>query len=128
MNATETYSCELEGLIGISSFKDDPAGAAKYVTSDPCLLDSVKRIPAEDRKFSSLELVSTAGMRVVRLSDPEVASQILGNLTQQLSLLGQGQLRTEARIMSGQMEAVSSWVTAMLLSGKIREGSTKRQK
>jgi len=119
VNATETHHCELKDLIGISSFKNDPAGAAKFVTSDPCVLNSVKRIPPEDRKFSSIELVSTAGMRVIRLSDPEVAQQILGNLTQQLNLVGRGEMRSEARIMSGETEAVSSWVTAMLLSDNL---------
>ena len=112
---TETHDCEL-GQTGISSFQDNPREAARFVSESACVRDSVERIPEDKRSLSRLELLSTAGMRVLRLKSPAVAQQILGNLTLQLGLVGD--MEAEANILSGVEEAVAGWVSSVRLSGK----------
>ena len=104
VTVTETHFCEL-GETGISSFQDNPREAARFVSSSSCVRDSVERIPAERRSQSRLELLSTAGMRVLRLKSPAVAEEILGNLTQELGQVGD--MQAEAGILGGVEEAVA---------------------
>merc|ERR1719187_2265574 len=70
VSVTETHFCEL-GETGISSFQDNPREAARFVSSSSCVRDP------EERSQSRLELLSTAGMRVLRLKSPAVAEEIL---------------------------------------------------
>ena len=56
-------------------------------------------------------------MRVLRLKSPVVAQQILGNLSQQLGLVGD--MRASANILTGVEEAVAGWVTSVGLSGEV---------
>lgn len=116
VSVRETHFCEL-GEVGISSFQDNPRQAARFVSDSGCVRDSVDRIPQDRRPLSRLELLSTAGMRVVRLKSPAVAEQILGNLTQQLGLVGD--MEAEADILSGLEEAVAGWVTSLRLSERV---------
>lgn len=117
VTVSETHSCEL-GQTGISSFRDSPVKAAEWLATSQCVLGSVARIPAQDRPWSRIELCSTAGMRVIRLSQPEVATQILANLTQQLTMVGGG-MTAGAMILSGHEEAVRGWMTAWQLSDNL---------
>ena len=114
LDVAEVHACDV-GLIGISSFAKNPAEAAEFVAKDACVLESVARIPAAARANSSVELCATAGMRVMRLADPDTAQLILGNLTEQLEQLQLG--AAGARILSGREEAVRGWVTALQLTG-----------
>ena len=114
LEVTETYFCDI-GLTGISAFKENPEEAAKFV-KDPCLIDSIAKIPDGYLTNTSLELCATAGMRVMRLADPDVAEQILTSLNKALSSLGGGEMQTRVHILSGLEEALSGWVTAIQLS------------
>ena len=116
MEVTETNFCEI-GLVGISAFKENPEIAVEFV-KDPCLTESISKIPEVFLAHSSLELCATAGMRVMRLADPDVAQKILTSLAQALSSLGGGMMQPpRVRILSGLEEALSGWVTAIQLSG-----------
>jgi len=114
---TETNFCDI-GLTGISAFKQNPEEAAAFV-QDPCLTDSISKIPEAYLANTSLELCATAGMRVMHLADPDVAQQILTSLDKALSSLGGGVMQTRVRILSGLEEALSGWVTAIQLSGGV---------
>ena len=118
MEVTETNFCDI-GLVGISAFKENPEIAVEFV-KDPCLTESISKIPEVFLAHSSLELCATAGMRVMRLADPDVAQQILTSLTRALSSLGGGVMQPpRVRILSGLEEALSGWVTAIQLSGGV---------
>ena len=80
------------------------------------MIDSIAKIPDGYLTNTSLELCATAGMRVMRLADPDVAEQILTSLNKALSSLGGGEMQTRVHILSGLEEALSGWVTAIQLS------------
>merc|ERR1712198_446163 len=68
---------------------------------------------------SGIDLVSTAGMRIIRLADPIIAGEMIGNLTQQLQLLANKTapgMTAIAAIMEGEDEALAGWVTAVKLT------------
>jgi len=113
----ETKFCEL-GQTGISSFRNNPQKASKFISTHPCVLSSIAAIPSASRPLSSVLLGSTAGMRVLNLSIPETAHQILGNLTRELELVSMG-MESGAKILGGQEEGVDGWVTANYLKGGI---------
>ena len=75
MSVEETNTCDI-GTSGISSFKSDPVGESKFVANHPCLINSIYQIPWYSRSRTSIELVSTAGMRILRLSDPVMAGSV----------------------------------------------------
>ena len=116
MDVNETYFCDLDEA-GISDYQDNPEEAAKMVSGSDCVLSSLEKIPEELRNQSRLELLSTAGMRMLRLKAPGVAGQILGNLSQQLDLLGE--LEASAEILSGVEEGLAGWVTSLRLTGQL---------
>merc|ERR1719312_766200 len=119
VEVTETNFCDI-GLTGISTFKQNPEKAAEFLKDDPCLNDSISKIPEAYLANSSLELCATAGMRVIRLADPDVAEQILVSLEEALSSLGGGVMQQpRVHILSGLEEALSGWVTAIQLSGGV---------
>jgi len=111
----ESHYCEV-GETGISSFKDDPSSSASFLSSHPCLVSSIARIPPSSRPFSSIVLGSTAGMRVLNLSTPDSTRQILDNVTKELEVVSMG-MKSDARILSGEEEGVDGWVTANYLDG-----------
>ena len=75
VSVKETNNCDI-GTSGISSFKSDPVGESKFVANHPCLINSIYQIPWYSRSRTSIELVSTAGMRILRLSDPVIAGSV----------------------------------------------------
>jgi len=117
---SESHYCEL-GQTGISSFKEDPSSAASFISSHPCLLSSIARVPPSSRPFSSILLGSTAGMRVLNLSIPGTTRQILDNLTKELEVVSMG-MRSGAKILSGEEEGMDGWVTANYLEGGLVGG------
>jgi len=119
VRVTESNFCEL-GQTGISSFKADPQGAARFISSSNCVLSSISGIPPASRPLSSVLLGSTAGMRVLNLAIPDTAQQILGNLTRELGLVSLG-MKSGARILGGEEEGVDGWVTANYLKGGLGE-------
>jgi len=120
VNVTETNYCDL-GQTGISSFKANPMGASQFISSHPCVLSSISKVPPTSRPVSSLLLGSTAGMRVLDLASPETAKEILGNLTQELKSVSRNMV-AGARILSGEEEGLDGWVTANYLGGGLKIG------
>jgi len=116
----ESHYCEL-GQTGISSFKEDPSSAASFISSHPCVLSSIARVPPSSRPFSSILLGSTAGMRVLNLSIPETTREILDSLAKELDVVSMG-MKSGARILSGEEEGVDGWVTANYLDGGLVGG------
>jgi len=114
LNVTETHFCEL-GQTGISSFVHSPAGAAQFVSESDCVQESVKRVPRAVVPHSSLMLGSTAGMRLLQLSQPAIAQQILANLSLALGGAGRG-LEANAIVLGGTEEGRAGWLTAAKLS------------
>ena len=93
MSVKETNNCDI-GTSGISSFKSDPVGAAKFVAKHPCLLNSIYQIPQSSTAQSSIDLVSTAGMRIIRLADPIIAGRVnYGVIIHQLKQKATGHFR-----------------------------------
>jgi len=113
----EVGFCEL-GQVGVSSFAANPHEAADYLASHHCLASAVSLVPNISRPYSSIILGGTAGLRVLRLATPELASQILGNITAALSSVASG-MKTSARILPGLEEARDGWVTANYLAGSL---------
>jgi len=109
----EVSYCEV-GETGVSSFIADPLGAAKFISSSECLLSSISKIPSDSKNVSKILLGSTAGMRVLRLKDPEVTQQIIGNLSAELKRVS-GSLTSEIRILDGIEEGINGWVTVNYL-------------
>jgi len=114
LNATETHFCEL-GQTGISSFVHSPAEAARFVSESDCVQESVKLVPRAVLPHSSLVLGSTAGMRLLRLSQPAIAQQILANLSLALGGAVRG-LEANAIVLGGTEEGRAGWLTAAMLS------------
>jgi len=113
----EIGSCEL-GETGVSSFAESPQRAAEFLANHPCLASALSLVPNISRPYSSVDLGGTAGLRVLRLASPQLASQILGNITAALSSAAPG-MKTSARILLGQEEAEDGWVTANYLNGSL---------
>jgi len=117
----EVGFCEL-GQVGVSSFAESPHEAADYLASHHCLASAVSLVPNVSRPYSSVVLGGTAGLRVLRLATPQLASQILGNITAALSSVASG-MKTSARILPGLEEAQDGWVTANYLAGSFEVGN-----
>jgi len=121
----EVGFCEL-GQVGVSSFAANPHEAADYLASHHCLASAVSLVPNISRPYSSIVLGGTAGLRVLRLATPQLASQILGNITAALSSVASG-MKTTARILPGLEEARDGWVTANYLAGSLGSDNNQMQ-
>ncbi|XP_004593489.2 ectonucleoside triphosphate diphosphohydrolase 2 [Ochotona princeps] len=111
-------SCQVPGG-GISSYADNPTGAGQSLVG--CLEQALQDVPQESHTGTPLYLGATAGMRLLNLSRPEAAAQVLAAVTQ---VLEQSPFDFRgARILSGQDEGVFGWVTAnYLLENFIKYG------
>jgi len=120
LEVIETNFCEL-GQTGISDFVKNPSGAARFISTDPCVLSSIAAIPEESKNVSTLLLGSTAGMRVLKLSKPLIARQILDNLSNELGVVSNG-LKHDVKVLTGEEEGLDGWVTANYLLGSLEKG------
>ena len=116
----ESDHCEI-GQTGISSFKDNPSSVASFLLSHPCLVSNIARVPSSSRPFSRIVLGSTAGMRLLNLSNPDSTKQILDNVTRELEEMSMGMM-SDARILTGEEEGVDGWVTVNYLNGGLVDG------
>ena len=62
-------------------------------------------------------------MRILRLTDPEITHQILGNLTRELERISGG-MSSQVRILSGLEEGVDGWMTINYLKNSSAEEPT----
>lgn len=100
---------------GISSYRQNPEKAGKSLEN--CIKSTAKKlIPSYERKKSPIYLGATAGMRLLNETDSSVAKKIISSVRQ---TLGSSPFMFEdnyARIISGEEEGISSWVTVNYLN------------
>ncbi|XP_023332999.1 ectonucleoside triphosphate diphosphohydrolase 8 isoform X3 [Eurytemora carolleeae] len=117
----EVSFCDM-GEIGISSFKENPAGIRALVNSS-CLRDSAPQIYLKGSHVFPMYLGGTAGMRTLRLVDPYTTSWIMGNLTRALDrLTGHN---TDSSVVTGEMEGLTGWISTNYLEGQLGDFSIK---
>lgn len=99
---------------GLSSYKDDPAGAAESLK--PLLDRARSKVPSSSRLKTPVVLRATAGLR---MTGPEVANEILNQVRQSLKTSG---FRFDddswASILDGNEEGIYSWMTVNYLLGR----------
>ncbi|XP_032395462.1 ectonucleoside triphosphate diphosphohydrolase 2 [Etheostoma spectabile] len=119
---TQHTECHVKGG-GISSYAGAQGAAGQSL--ETCLDQAVKDIPKERHQLTPVYLGATAGMRLLRISNPELAAQILqevGHKIQSYPFSYQG-----AAILSGQEEGAYGWVTVnYLLENFIKYGFVGR--
>lgn len=103
-------------VAGISSFVSDPAEAGQSLQG--CITNTAKKlIPSYLRKRSPIYLGATAGMRLLKEMNPAAASSILASVRKTLKSSPFMFEDDYARIISGEEEGLSSWVTVNYLNG-----------
>ncbi|XP_042365209.1 ectonucleoside triphosphate diphosphohydrolase 2 [Plectropomus leopardus] len=119
---TQHSECHVKGG-GISSYAGQQGAAGQSL--EACLDQAVKDIPKERHQVTPVYLGATAGMRLLRISSPELSVQILqevGHKIQSYPFSYQG-----AAILSGQEEGAYGWVTVnYLLENFIKYGFVGR--
>ncbi|XP_029920740.1 ectonucleoside triphosphate diphosphohydrolase 2-like [Myripristis murdjan] len=108
---TQHSECHVKGG-GISSYAGQKGAAEQSL--EACLEQAVKDIPKARHHLTPVYLGATAGMRLLHISSPEQASEILqevGLKIQSYPFNYQG-----AAILTGQEEGVYGWVTVNYLS------------
>ncbi|XP_056388749.1 ectonucleoside triphosphate diphosphohydrolase 1 [Hyla sarda] len=108
----QVAECKVEGN-GISSYYLKPVDAGRSLQH--CLNKAQEVIPASQQKQTPVYLGATAGMRLLRHTNPVVADEVLSSVENTLrsSIFDfQG-----ARIISGQEEGAYGWITINYLLG-----------
>ncbi|MGH0166103.1 UNVERIFIED_CONTAM: hypothetical protein FKN15_050009 [Acipenser sinensis] len=111
----QLHVCHVKGP-GISSYAMDPEGAGRSLQD---CMDEAKRIVPERRHKETLG--ATAGMRLLKLQNPEGSEKVLSSVEKTLSSSPfefQG-----ARIITGQDEGAYGWITVNYLMGNFKQGS-----
>ena len=82
-----------------------------------CLPEVLSAVPKTDQIRSPIYLGGTAGMRVLNVTDPTAAAQIIGNLSEALAKtpFDHSGAKT-AEIVSGTTEGILGWITSNYLS------------
>ncbi|OXB80610.1 UNVERIFIED_CONTAM: hypothetical protein H355_005539 [Colinus virginianus] len=115
---SEHSMCDVEGP-GISSYSSKPPAAGKSL--EQCLSQALRDVPKEKHAGTPLYLGATAGMRLLRIADPESSDAVLSTVMDTLKSYPfdfRG-----AKILSGEEEGVFGWVTAnYLLENFIKRG------
>ncbi|CAL8279464.1 unnamed protein product [Merluccius merluccius] len=107
---TQHQECHVAGG-GISSYAGQPGAAGRSL--EACLDTAVAAIPKARHRLTPIYLGSTAGMRLLALSHPDVASQILKEVGQKIQSYPFDY--KGAAILSGQQEGAYGWVTVNYL-------------
>ncbi|XP_075435266.1 ectonucleoside triphosphate diphosphohydrolase 8-like isoform X4 [Ascaphus truei] len=103
---TQAHVCDVEGG-GISSYTDEPYKAGKSL--ERCLNEAMNIIPKDRQAETPVYLGATAGMRLLRLEDAEVADNVLIEVSKTIrhypvDFRG-------ARIITGAEEGSYGWIT-----------------
>lgn len=103
---------------GISDYKMNPEEAGESLQK--CIDNKAKRlIPSYVHDKSPIYLGATAGMRLLNETNPATASQILRSVRKTLAKSSFMFEDNYARIISGEEEGISSWVTVNYLNGAL---------
>lgn len=108
----QVSSCTV-GLVGISSFQTNPVGVREYIDSK-CVRETIAIAHEKQDVLGPLILAGTAGMRNLKLMSPDSANWIMGNISQKLQSMV-GDRGVNIKILSGQTEGISGWVTTNYL-------------
>ncbi|XP_053548503.1 ectonucleoside triphosphate diphosphohydrolase 1 [Bombina bombina] len=111
--------CKVEGP-GISSYSQEPAKAG--VSLQTCLKKASNMIPENRHSETPVYLGATAGMRLLRLYNSNLADDVLAAVADTLRASPfdfQG-----ARIITGQEEGAYGWTTINYLLGNFIQGSS----
>uniref|UniRef100_A0A8D3D411 Ectonucleoside triphosphate diphosphohydrolase 2 n=1 Tax=Scophthalmus maximus TaxID=52904 RepID=A0A8D3D411_SCOMX len=119
---TQHSECHVKGG-GISSYAGQQGAAGRSL--EACLDQAVEDVPKERHRLTPVYLGATAGMRLLQISSPEQAVQILqevGHKIQSYPFNYQ-----DATVLSGQEEGAYGWVTVnYLLENFIKYGFVGR--
>ncbi|XP_068817344.1 ectonucleoside triphosphate diphosphohydrolase 1 [Capricornis sumatraensis] len=113
---TQIEECKLKGP-GISSFAKKLNEINVYLTA--CMERARKVIPSIQHTETPVYLGATAGMRLLRMENKQMADKILAAVASSISKYPfdfQG-----ARIISGQEEGAYGWITVNYLLGKFTQ-------
>ncbi|CAF91655.1 unnamed protein product, partial [Tetraodon nigroviridis] len=108
---TQHSECHVKGG-GISSYAGQQGAAGRCL--EGCLDQALTDIPKEKHHLTPVYLGATAGMRLLQLSSPEQASQILQEVSQKIQSYPFNY--RGASVLSGQEEGAYGWVTVNYLS------------
>ena len=126
----EIFSCEIGSTNGISSFTESPGDVDGYLLDnrhdgESCIEKATSMINYRSsvdkelfRNKSTVFLGATGGMRVLNDTDPEIAQEILCDVSNSLCKIGLKQPAHKcglAKIISGKKEAKLGWVTVNYL-------------
>ncbi|CAK7301248.1 Ectonucleoside triphosphate diphosphohydrolase 1 [Vulpes lagopus] len=110
--------CKLKGP-GISRYAHKLSEIDIYLTE--CMVRASQVIPKSQHEETPVYLGATAGMRLLRIEDAQLADRVLAAVTKSLSNYHfdfQG-----ARIITGQEEGAYGWITINYLLGKFTQGT-----
>lgn len=112
---------------GISSYRTDPEQAGQSLRS--CIKSTAKKlIPSYLQDKSPIYLGATAGMRLLKETNATEADHILSSVRQTLTSSPFMFKDDFARIITGEEEGLSSWVTVNYLNGALKDLQETRQK
>uniref|UniRef100_A0A8C1LM86 Ectonucleoside triphosphate diphosphohydrolase 2b n=1 Tax=Cyprinus carpio TaxID=7962 RepID=A0A8C1LM86_CYPCA len=119
---TQHSECHVKGG-GISSYAGQWGAAARSL--EVCLKQAMRDIPPDKHHRTPVYLGATAGMRLLKITNPDKASQILQEVKQKIKSFPFN--FRGAVILSGQEEGVYGWVTVnYLLENFIKYGYVGR--
>uniref|UniRef100_A0A671QSH2 Ectonucleoside triphosphate diphosphohydrolase 2-like n=1 Tax=Sinocyclocheilus anshuiensis TaxID=1608454 RepID=A0A671QSH2_9TELE len=119
---TQHSECHVKGG-GISSYAGQQGAAAHSL--EACLKQAMRDIPPDRHHRTPVYLGATAGMRLLKITNPDKASQILQEVKQKIKSFPFN--FRGAVILSGQEEGVYGWVTVnYLLENFIKYGYVGR--
>ncbi|CAH0058947.1 unnamed protein product [Clonostachys solani] len=106
------------GGSGLSSFKDDPVGAAASL--DPLMKVAMDTVPDEYKNCSPVAVKATAGLRKLGVDTAQaILDQVRTHLENDYPFPVVSKENDGVVIMDGSLEGVYAWVTTNYLLGKI---------
>ncbi|CAJ0927921.1 unnamed protein product, partial [Ranitomeya imitator] len=118
----QVYECKVDGN-GISSYYLKPVDAGRSLQS--CIDRAQRTVPDRQQKETPVYLGATAGMRLLRRTNPMVAKEVLTSVENTLRSSPfdfQG-----ARIITGQEEGAYGWITINYLLGNFIQELSQSQ-
>lgn len=110
----QKFACEIKR--GIATYSSGEAAAAALTS---CLQASVAEIPPAQLSWTPIFVEATAGMRLLHLSDPSLAQDIVESVSQTVDGFGFDTMESDVSILPGSLEGAYGWVTASQLSGDL---------
>ncbi|MBN3282936.1 ENTP1 diphosphohydrolase, partial [Polyodon spathula] len=112
----QLHVCHVTGP-GISSYAMDPEGAGRSLQD--CMDEAKRIVPERRHKETPVSLGATAGMRLLKLQNPEGSDKVLSSVQKTLS--SSPFEFQEARIITGQDEGAYGWITVNYLMGNFKQ-------